>query len=105
MVHPFALTLKDYESPLGQIPVDREFAEALGKRSRQDCFGSELAHRHEHSIEFQAIFLRYLFAGRREISIVPVLASFAHEALVHRRRGDDKPQNPSLLPALGQTLP
>ncbi len=32
----------------------------------QDCFGSELAHRDEHSIEFQAVFLRYLFEGRRD---------------------------------------
>src|SRR5437879_11567846 len=104
MAHPFALTLKDYESPLGQIPVDREFAEALGKRARQDCFGSELAHRHEHSIEFQAVFLRYLFAGRREISIVPVPASFAHEALVHGRRVDDDPRIPRFLEALGETI-
>ena len=104
MAHPFALTLKDYESPLGQIPVDREFAEALGKRARQDCFGSELAHRHEHSIEFQAVFLRYLFAGRREISIVPVLASFAHEALAQGRRVDDNPKIPSFFDALGETL-
>jgi MEMO1 family protein len=104
MKDPFALTLKNYESPLGQVPVDREFAEALAKRARQDCFGSELAHRTEHSIEFQAVFLRYLFAGRREISIVPVLASFAHEALVESRRVDDDPRIPRFLDALGQTI-
>jgi len=104
MKNPFALTRKNYESPLGQVPVDREFAEALAKRARQDCFGSELAHRTEHSIEFQAVFLRYLFAGRREISIVPVLASFAHEALAASRRVDDDPRIPGFLNALGETI-
>ncbi|OLC58721.1 MAG: AmmeMemoRadiSam system protein B, partial [Candidatus Rokubacteria bacterium 13_1_40CM_4_69_39] len=104
MAHPFALTLKAYESPLGQVPVDREFTNALAKRARQDCFGSEGAHRKEHSIEFQAVFLRYLFAGRREIAIVPILASFAHEALVGGRRVDDDPRIPRLLEALGETI-
>jgi len=104
MAHPFALTLKAYESPLGEVPVDREFTEALAKRARQDCFGSEGAHRKEHSIEFQAVFLRYLFAGRREILMVPVLASFAHEALVGGRRVDDDPRIPRFLEALGETI-
>ena len=104
MEHPFALTRKNYESPLGQVPVDREFAEALARRAQQDCFASELAHRTEHSIEFQAVFLRYLFAGRREISIVPVLASFAHEALAQNRRVDDDPRIPRFLDALGETI-
>ncbi|PYO07925.1 MAG: AmmeMemoRadiSam system protein B, partial [Candidatus Rokuibacteriota bacterium] len=72
MEHPFALTRKDYASPLGDVPVDRDFVDALAKRARQDCFGSELAHRVEHSIELQAVFLRHLYADRRDVSIVPV---------------------------------
>src|SRR5712664_3086277 len=74
MEHPFALTRKDYDTPLGKAPVARDFVEALAARARQDCFASELAHRAEHSIEFQAVFLRYLYAGRRDVEIVPVLA-------------------------------
>ena len=104
MEHPFALTLKDYASPLGDVPVDRDFVEALATRARQDCFGSELAHRVEHSIEFQAVFLRYLYAGRREIRIVPVLASFAHEAMLSGRHPDDDPRVPRFLEALGETI-
>ena len=104
MEHPFALTLKDYASPLGDVPVERDFVEALATRARQDCFGSELAHRVEHSIEFQAVFLRYLYAGRREIRIVPVLASFAHEAMLSGRHPDDDPRVPRFLEALGETI-
>src|SRR5207245_11450420 len=40
MEHPFALTRKDYASPLGDVPVDRDFVDALATRARQDCFGS-----------------------------------------------------------------
>jgi hypothetical protein len=104
MEHPFALTRKDYASPLGDAPVDRDFVDALAKRARQDCFGSELAHRVEHSIELQAVFLRHLFAGRRDVRIVPVLASFAHEAMHRGRRPDDDPRVPRFLEALAETI-
>jgi AmmeMemoRadiSam system protein B len=104
MAHPFALTGKDYESPLGPVAVDRAFVESLAARARQDCFGAELAHRIEHSIEFQAVFLRYLFDGRRDIAIVPVLTSFAHEALARGRRPEDDPRVPRFLDALAETI-
>jgi len=104
MPDPFALTLKDYDTPLGPAPVDREFAAALERRAGQDLFGSELAHRSEHSIEFQTVFLRYLYAGRREFTIVPVLASFVHEAIAHGRGAEDDPRVPAFLGALGETI-
>jgi len=104
MEHPFALTRKDYASPLGDVPVDRDFVDALASRARQDCFGSELAHRVEHSIELQTVFLRHLYADRRDISIVPVLASFAHEAMHRGQRPDDDPRVPRFLEALAETM-
>jgi len=100
MADPFALTRKDYDTPLGAARVDREVVEALAARAGQDCFGSELAHRNEHSIEFQAVFLSYLYAGRRDIRIVPVLTSFAHEALARGQRPDDDPRVGRFLDAL-----
>jgi hypothetical protein len=81
MAEPFALTRKAYDTPFGSAPVDTDFVDGLAARAKLDLFGSELAHRGEHSIEFQAVFLQYLFAGRRDIRIVPVLTSFAHEAM------------------------
>jgi AmmeMemoRadiSam system protein B len=84
--------------------VARDFVEALAGRAGQDCFGSELAHRAEHSIEFQAVFLRYLYAGRRDVEVVPVLASFAHEALARGRGPEDDPRVPRFLEALGATI-
>src|SRR5262249_54290455 len=81
MEDPFAVTLKPYDTPLGPVPVDREFCEALGRRYGTDLLGSEIAHRNEHSIEFQAVMLRHLIGDRRPFAIVPVLASYLHEAI------------------------
>jgi AmmeMemoRadiSam system protein B len=92
MPQPFALTRKDYETPFGAATVDVDFVEALARRAGGDCFAAELAHRAEHSIEFQAVFLRYLFGHRRPFTLVPVLTSFAHEALASGGRPEDDPR-------------
>ena len=104
MDHPFALTRKDYDTPFGPARIDQDFVEDLTKRAKQDCFGSELAHRNEHSLEFQAVFLQYLYAGRRDVTVVPVLASFAHEVIASRRRPSDDSRVARFLNALVETI-
>lgn len=104
MADPFSLTRKDYATPLGAAAVDRDLVDAVEARAGQDCFASELAHRAEHSIEFQAVFLRYLLGGRRDFTILPVLASFAHEALVRGRGPEDDERVPRFLEALGEAI-
>ena len=104
MADPFALTNKDYATPFGPAVVDRDFVEAVSARAGQDVFASELAHRSEHSIEFQAVFLRYLFGDRRDFTIVPILASFAHEALAHGRGPEDDPRVPRLLDTVAEAI-
>jgi AmmeMemoRadiSam system protein B len=104
MTDPFALTSKDYATPLGAATIDRDMVEAVARRAGQDCFASERAHRGEHSIEFQAVFLRHLFGDRRAFTIVPVLASFAHEALARGEGPEDDPRVPRFLEALGDSV-
>jgi AmmeMemoRadiSam system protein B len=104
MADPFTLTRKDYATPLGAAAVDGDLVDALSARCEQDCFASELAHRAEHSIEFQVVFLRYLLGDRRDFTIVPVLASFAHEALARRQGPEEDPRVPRFLDALGQAI-
>jgi len=104
MADAFALTRKDYDTPLGPAPVDRDFVQSLAARADQDCFASELAHRAEHSIEFQAVFLRYLFAGRRDVGVVPILTSFVHEAMIQGKRPEDDPRVVRFLEALADTV-
>jgi AmmeMemoRadiSam system protein B len=103
MRDPFALTRKDYDTPFGPARVDHEFVEALAGRAARDWFGSEVAHRSEHSIEFQTVFLQYLFAGRRDFTIVPILASFGHEALAGGREPEGDPDVACFLDALAET--
>lgn len=68
----FGLTRKGYETPLGVLDVDTDFVESLAGRAPEDLFQDEFAHRAEHSIEFQAVFLRYLHP-KRPIKFVPIL--------------------------------
>ncbi len=69
---PYVLTRKGYETPFGVLDVDRPLLEAVAERCPFDALAHEPAHRAEHSIEFQALFLAYLARGRR-ITILPVL--------------------------------
>jgi len=50
------------------------------------------------------VCLRYLYADRRDIRIVPVLASFAHEAMLAGQRPDADPRVPRFLDALADTI-
>ncbi len=74
----FTSTLKDYDTPLGAVPTDRGFVERLSARYQGgDLFAEELLHRNEHSIEFQALFLRWAL-GEHEFNVVPILVSSFH---------------------------
>ena len=79
--HYFALCGKDFETPLGPVVLDREFIGELSGRCRLDLFADEFAHRREHTIEFQTLFLRLLLP---EVRIVPILCSFGVEELEQR---------------------
>jgi AmmeMemoRadiSam system protein B len=71
--HRFALTRKDFETPLGLAPTDRAYVDRIAENAGTHLFDDELAHRPEHSIEFQVVFLQYLLGARRPFSIVPIL--------------------------------
>jgi len=100
---PFAATAKAYDTPLGPVAVDEEVLTALVRRAPGDLFAAEPAHRAEHSIELQAVCLRYL-AREREIRIVPLLASFVHECLARGREPAAEPSVASVLDAVRETM-
>ena len=74
----FCLTDKDFVTPLGRVETDRRAVGRL-REAGDGCFSSsDIAHRREHSLEFQLIFLQHL-AGP-SFSLVPVLCgSLAQE--------------------------
>jgi AmmeMemoRadiSam system protein B len=77
--HRFALTRKDFETPLGLARTDRTYVDRIAALAGDHLFEDELSHRTEHSIEFQVVFLQYLLGGRRNFSIVPILVGSFHD--------------------------
>jgi AmmeMemoRadiSam system protein B len=77
----FGLTQKDFITPLGTLNADKELVEAIQSRCPDDLFEDERIHRSEHSIEFQCVFLRYLYPEPRSLKIVPILCGSYHEAI------------------------
>ena len=104
MPDPFAATLKAFDTPLGPAPVDRDFFDALERRCGGGLLASEAAHRTEHSIEFQVVMLRHLLGTRRPFTILPVLASYVHEAVWARTDPEADPRVPRFIDGLLETM-
>ena len=83
----FSIARKDFQTPLGTAPCDRDYIEELEKALGRDTFGEDLIHRTEHSIEFQVLFLQHVYEDRK-FSIVPVLTSFSYSDLQGRPESD-----------------
>ncbi len=83
--HLLAATAKDFETPLGTLPCDRDFLDRIQKRLDFDLYAGEMAHRAEYSIEFQALYLAHLFTGKREVQIVPILCGSFHDFILARQ--------------------
>jgi AmmeMemoRadiSam system protein B len=78
--NPFILTEKDFQTPLGTVSTDRELVQSIyEKYYYADLYEDELIHKYEHSIEFQTVFLQYLFGERKDFQIIPILCSSYHE--------------------------
>lgn len=69
----FALTRSDFDTPLGLVRTDADYVDRLAATAGTHLFDDEPAHRVEHSIEFQAVFLQHVLGGVRDFRIVPVL--------------------------------
>ncbi len=78
----FMISRKDFDTPLGVMPTDREFIDRFRQRLPFEITDNEIAHRREHSIEFQAVFLRHIFPDR-EVRIVPILTGSLHEHILN----------------------
>jgi AmmeMemoRadiSam system protein B len=73
--NPFILTRKNFRTPFGETQTDVETVEELVDSCNWELFEGEIAHRTEHSIEFQVVFLQHLFGGRKNFKIVPILCN------------------------------
>jgi AmmeMemoRadiSam system protein B len=72
----FSCLDKDFETPLGTSRTDRDFLRRLEEGFGESIYPDILVHRMEHTIEFQVLFLQYLFQDKKNYKIVPILISF-----------------------------
>ena len=93
MSEPFALCRKAFDTPLGAVKADLEAIDRIGARSPFDPFADLLNHKREHSLEFQAVFVRHL-VGDREVRIIPILCGIGESQRTGEspegRRGREK---------------
>lgn len=76
----FCLTDKAFETPLGVIESERSLIQKLKEVGGDIIAANDFAHRSEHSIEFQLIFLQHLLEGV-SFTIIPVLCGFIQSCL------------------------
>lgn len=96
-------TNKDFETPLGIAQTERETIQELMKNYTFELTFDDLAHRFEHSIEFQIVWLQYLFP-KTKIKILPILVGSSHEFILNGQLPihDDKIR--TLFDALRKTI-
>jgi len=95
----FALTRKHFETPLGRVDCDLAFVDAVADKLGPLAYDGELAHRTEHSIEFQAVYLKHRF-GNRPLRIVPILCGGFHMLLDEKKTPREEPAFEALIAAI-----
>jgi hypothetical protein len=101
---PFALCAKDFETPLGPVRTDRASVEELKRRCPDLLAVDDIAHRAEHSIEFQVILLQHLFGAKRSFRILPILCGSFHEWILAGQLPSDDPGVQNVFEALREII-
>ena len=97
----FAATRKAYDTPLGPMPTDQGFLDRLERIWGRDLFEGEFSHSNEHSIEFQAVYLRSLGI---DAPMAPILCDSLHSLVPHGKSPRDVAIVADLLDALRQAV-
>ncbi|NIS59388.1 MAG: AmmeMemoRadiSam system protein B [Proteobacteria bacterium] len=103
MKNYFGLTLKDFRTPLGTVRTNKAFIEVLSKACHWNPFEDEFVHKREHSIEFQLIFLQYLYPAK-PVEIVPILCRSFHEAIERSISPGEIPQIREFIEGLKEAV-
>lgn len=98
----FSLTEKDFETPLGTLKTDKEWVRRLRLEGKGIVASDDIAHRSEHSLEFQLLFLQYLFGS--DFSFIPILCGSFQPYLQNVSRPRDIPGLDRFLNALESCL-
>jgi MEMO1 family protein len=101
MKEPFALCKKAFATPLGDVEPDREALDLLARSATFDPYADQFNHKREHSLEFQAVFLKHLLDSaangekgeKRKGRIVPILAGLGE----HQATGSDPARDAAVM--------
>lgn len=98
----FALSSKQYVSPFGAFPIDSEAVGALQASGSPALASDDFAHRSEHSIEFQMLFLLRLLPA--DTPVVPLLCGSVSQWLPTVERFVDIPGVHPFLASLREVV-
>ncbi len=80
MREPFALCRKAFATPLGPMEADFESIDTIARACDFDPYADQFNHRREHSLEFQAVFLRHVLRAKGKTArVVPILAGLGEQ--------------------------
>lgn len=94
-----ALTRKHFQTALGRVDCDTAFVDRVAAKLGETAYRGELAHREEHSIEFQLLYLQRRLKNV-PFTIVPILCGGFWQLLDEQRRPADEPAIATLIEAL-----
>lgn len=92
---PWIMTRKSYETPLGPVEVDAELYDAVRQKLWYDPLADEWVHAKEHSLEFQALWLKHTWRSETP-KWLPILCSG------YERFCQDRP--PSSIPTIEKAI-
>lgn len=103
-LNPFILTKKHFATPLGVVETASDIVDVIAGNVPFDPFQDEILHKAEHTIEFQSVFLRYLFPSAAPFRILPVLCGSFHDVIGGSLPADQKPHVGEFINALREAV-
>jgi len=96
----FGLTRKPFVTPLGEAVNAVDLVDELETRAPQAVRMEDYCHAIEHSIEFQVLFLQYLFGP--EVRILPILCGSFAKSIYEGGKPEDNDAVKRFFGALGE---
>jgi AmmeMemoRadiSam system protein B len=96
----FGLTVKPFVTPLGTTRIDHDIVQTLAAQGGPAAAVEDYCHAVEHSIEFQVVFLQYLFGP--SIRVVPILCGPFARGTTADRLPEEDPSVARFLGALAE---
>ena len=96
----FGLTRKGFQTPYGTIQTDTELVDWLLNRAGDSITLEDYCHSIEHSIEFQALFLRHVLGTN--FKILPILCGSFLNSFLSGKPPEAEDQNRRFFEALGE---